>query len=161
MIWVAAIAVVGAAGAWWMLRPVEAVGKQSYYFDESAGKLFTSASGQLAPIAGSDGPEQDGVLAIVYSCGDDSKAEQKIAYLQKLDPELKGKWESWNEAHAAGESGPPEIEDRGYVSLHTLVRRPDENEWHAKSSREGQAIIRVLTEKCANGEYPHICDPSD
>lgn len=158
---VAAVAGLAALGSWMLLRPAPAIGKMAYYYDESAERLFVSRANQLAPIPGTDGPEADGVLAVVYTCGTTTDEELQIAYLQRLDDELKAKWEAWLATEGAEGQGPPEVEDRVYVSAHTLVRRPGEGEWYAKSSREGQAIVRVLTEKCANGAYPRLCDPKD
>lgn len=154
--------VVGAAGAWFALgdRSGE-LGSRAYYYDESAERLFVAEAQQYPPIDGIDDSSnrRDGVQAIVYTCGEGG--ERKIAYLRRYTDEAIGVFQQADRAQLERRDGPPEASDRRYITENTLVRRVDEEEWHAQSSREGQAIIAILHEKCSNGEFPMLVDPSD
>ncbi len=158
----AVLLVVGAAGAYFVLgdRPGE-LGSRAFYYDESAERLFVAEAQQYPPIDGIDDSSnrRDGVQAIVYTCGEGG--ERKIAYLRRYTDEAIGIFQQADRAQLERRDGPPEASDRRYITENTLVRRVDEEDWHAQSSREGQAIIAVLHDKCPNGEFPMLVDPSD
>lgn len=138
-------------------------GDLAYYYDLSEQRLYTAPAGQIPPHRGVGGEAGDGVLAVVYVCGEDrkSKAERKIAYLMTYSPELGALMA--RAAAAVGGDGtyPEQLEDRVWVSTNTLVRAPDDAEWHAMNSAEGQAALAVLSMECEDGRYPTVCSPAD
>ena len=138
------------------------VGERAWYYDESAGRLFVAPSQQHPPIRGVDGPETDGVRAMVYVCGDEcTEKDRKIAYLQKYTDEMAEARRQWDKMEARGERGPAIVDDRDAVTEATLVRRVEDAEWVSKASAAGKQIVAIMLERCEDGSYPKQCDPDD
>ncbi|MCW5755952.1 MAG: hypothetical protein KIT54_01810 [Phycisphaeraceae bacterium] len=150
------------------MRSTPPLGKQAFYYDLSAQKLFTDAAGQYPPIrgkhdaVGGDPEGHDGVLAIVYRCCDRCTTEKiQIAYLQKYTDKAKAIFEQADQAEAQGSKGPNEAYDRAFHSNNTLIQRPGDAQWHPKASPQGQAIVAILHAKCPNGHFPTLVDASE
>lgn len=151
------------------------LGDRDFYYDESERRLFVAPASRRPPIDGVGGAKRDGVRAIVGVCGPDAERpdEADILYLQRFTPELIALLEQNDRAAAAGEPGPPEVQDRIFLSEHTLVRRPDPArgsephldpdgaEWHPIGSPEGQEIIAAVRRPCPDGSHPRLVTPDD
>jgi len=127
---------------------------QVYFYDESAGKLFTAPQNAVPPIAGVDGPGADGMRALVFSPTGDCGKDQQIAYLEKYSAELKGQFEA---AQARPGEDLPRM-SRGAAQGHTFVRRVKEANWHTMDSEEGGRIVGEWRTENA-GRDPVICVP--
>lgn len=159
---VVAVFLLAAAGlvAMFFLRS-RSTGDLAYYYDQSEQKLYVAKAAQIPPLSGVGGDSGDGVVAVVYVCGQGGKADRKIAYLMTYSPELA---EAMKQAEASirGEGSYPEpLNDRAWVSRNTLVRAPEDAEWHPMGSPEGQAVLAILSAKCDDGSYPRVCSPAD
>jgi hypothetical protein len=131
-------------------RPAEL----AYFYDEGERALFPAPRNLLAPVSGWRKPGSVAVRAIVIAANGDpeDKAARRIAYLEKYSPELKAALE----AARSGQAGAP---PRQFRQDFTLVRRPDESDWHAISSREGKAILVEWQTPGPDGKRPTICSP--
>jgi hypothetical protein len=103
----------------------------SYYYDLGTGELYTSSASGPAPSGG------EGVLAIVFACGDcANKDDRFVAYLSKPN-------EQYLRVIASGEPPTPE-----QVQNSNLVRHPTQDQWHASESPQGLAIVRQASSRC-------------
>ena len=134
-------------------------GKAAYYYDQSERKLYTAPSSQIPPLAGIGGEANDGVVAVVYDFGEGRKAERRIAYLTTYSADLSRCMRQAEQARVGEAEYPEELGDRRWVNANTMVRQPDDPEWHPMDSKEGQAALAVLTTKGPDGTYPRICRP--
>ena len=165
----ACVLLLGAAAWAFFMRGADVVGEQAYFYDESAERVFTSATGQYPPIVGIDGSasadERDGVRAMVFTCCDTCLAkadgQPQIAYLQQFTIEAADLMAEADALAAQGLPAPPNAADRTWISANTLVRTLDDPQWHAKTSRRGQEITGRLHAKCPAGVFPRLADPSD
>lgn len=158
----AAAIILAAVGITFAVLRGKGVGEVAYYYDLSERRLYTAPTGQIPPLPGVGGASGDGVLAVVYVCGKDpSKGERKVAYLMTYTPEL-GKLKAQAEQATKGQAEyPQQLQDRSWVNANTLVRTPEDTEWHPISSDAGQAALAVLSRKCEDGSYPTVCSPAD
>ncbi len=129
--------------------------EQAYFYDESQRQLFVAGRDLIPPIPGRDGPEEDGVRAVVVSITGDpgDKASRRIAYLEKYSPDLKRQMESARDAGSSPEMG------RGAAQQHRWVRRESESAWHPLSSPEGEQIVGEWVGLGVNGKTPVVCVP--
>ena len=130
-----------------------AKGPQAYFYDLSKGELFVADANSIPPIRGIDNAEEDGVKAVVVASSPDDKKNRRIAYLEKLSPELKRDLE---EARAKGTA--PLI-DRGSAQNLKFVRRVTDNQWYPLGSVEGQRIVNEWTTPGADALSPVVCVP--
>lgn len=158
---IVAVFVLLAVGVFIWRRQSAPIGEMAFYYDLSEKRLYVDRAGLRPPLEGIGGEAGDGVSATVYSCEEEcSDAVRRIAYLQKMTPELQAAWAAWDaESDPAARDG-SRVQSREYVSENTLLRRVDEETWHARSSPEGQYITSVLTRPCDNGALPRLCDAS-
>lgn len=162
----AGLAIIGAGtlAARQFMKPSGEEGLKGWFYDESEKELFQAAVHSAPPIAGIGGTKGDGARAIIVACkgecGDKSKF--RIAYLEKFTPELKT---LFDELRAARESSKPyegkmPAREGSYVQDNTLVRRVNEDGWHAHSSAEGKKIVvEWQSQRCPDGSKPRICAP--
>lgn len=127
---------------------------QVYFYDLSAKKLFTAPQDAVPPIAGTDGPGEDAVRAVVYSPSGDCDKDKKIAYLEKYSAELKAQFEQAKRNPGADF---PRM-SRGAAQSFTFVSRVDELKWHPMDTEEAGRIIGEW--RLAHpGADPVICTP--
>jgi hypothetical protein len=127
---------------------------QVYFYDLSAKRLFAAPQNAFPPIAGTDGPEEDAVRAVVYSPSGDCSKDQRIAYLEKYGAELKAQFE-----HARRNPGAdfPRM-SRAAAQDFTFVSRVDAIKWHPMTSEEAGRIVGEW--RLADpGADPVICTP--
>ena len=141
------------------MRSTPPLGKQAFYYDLSAQKLFTDAAGQYPPIrgkhdaVGGDPEGQDGVLAIVYRCCDRCTIEKiQIAYLQKYTDKAKAIFEQADQAEA--DTRVKGVFNHGMGMIGTLLADPngprigsiDLNGWdtHTEERPTGSSLGKTL-----------------
>jgi len=155
--WAAVGALMGIAAwrLWVVLSAGDGVSEKAWYYDESAHRLFVGARGLVPPIRGIDGPELDGVRAVVVAppgrCNE--AALRRIAYLETSAPELKKVLE---EAKASGRA--PTI-SRGAAQGLRLVRREGDAQWVSLLTPEGEALVGGWAVPGPDGETPAVCSP--
>ena len=128
-------------------------GPQAFFYDLSKGELFVADANLIPPIRGIDGEVEDGVKAVVIASSPNDKKSRRIAYLEKLSPELKRDFE---EARAKKEA--PLI-DRGTAQSLRFVKRTTDKDWFPMISAEGQRIVNEWTTPEADGLSPVVCVP--
>lgn len=128
---------------------------QTFFYDESEGRLFVGPRTAIPPIRGLNDATADAVRAVVISTNGNprDKSSRVIAYLEKYSPELKQQME------AAQASGQSPLMGRGLAQAHRFVRRPDEPRWHALTSPEGEQIVNAWLTAGPNGQPAIICAP--
>src|SRR5688572_1409502 len=128
-------------------------GPQAFFYDLSAGKLFTANADLIPPIRGIDNAEADGVKAVVIAPSPNDKKNRRIAYLERYAPELKRDIE---EARAKGTT--PMISRAAAQGLRFVKRTTDSN-WFPMISPEGQRIVSEWTAPGPDGLSPVVCTP--
>ncbi len=139
---------------WRFLRNEGArVSEKAFFYDLSKQKLFVGPRTAVPPIKGTDGPEEDGVRAVVISTNGlpNDKSSWMIAYLEMYSPELKRQME---EAQKMGTS--PSM-GRAVAQAHRLVRRLTDADWFSMSSPEGERIVTEWAQPGPNGVTPVVC----
>ena len=130
---------------------------QSWFYDESAEVLFAGPLNAIPPITGIDGPEEDGVRAVVVApagqCGKEDARES--AYLEKFSPLLKRQMEATERAKATGEVV-PELLDRSSATAHRFVRRLGDAEWASLRTQLGLEIVETWRQ---NSPSLEACQP--
>lgn len=132
-------------------------GELGFFYDVSAGRIFTASRIAPPPIRGTDGPDEDGFRAVVISTTGKpaDRASWKVAYLEKFSPELR---QRTLEAQRSGESltmGRMELQG------HRFVRRVEDGDaaWHAMNTPEGEAIASAWATPGPEGITPVLCTP--
>jgi hypothetical protein len=159
-----ALAVVLLAGAGFRLARFfgergTAVGR-AYFYDLSERKLFVAPRTLVPPIRGINNDEVDGVRAVVVSTSDNpkDKASQKIAYLEKYSMELKQQLEAMQSGQESAGPAGTRISRSGAQSF-TLVRRLNDETWHAANSVEAEKIMTEWQIPGPDGKTPLVCAP--
>lgn len=136
-------------------RNARGASDQTFFYDESEGRLFTGPRTAIPPIRGLNDATADAVRAVVISTNGNprDKSRRVIAYLEKYSPELKQQME------AAQASGQSPLMGRGLAQAHRFVRRLDETRWHALTSPEGEQIVNAWLTAGPNGQPAVICTP--
>jgi hypothetical protein len=131
----------------------EGVSEETFFYDLSEKKLYAAPREALPPIRGLNGPEEDGVRAVVISRGNpDDKSSQTIAYLEKYAPELKRSLEDVR----AGKAEPlPSALRNGY----RFVKRLEDADWTRVNTPEGQKILNEWNVAGGDGKFPEVCVP--
>lgn len=152
------VCLLGAAGFLLIQGGVNGAGaeKQAYFYDVSAEQLFAAPVKSIEPIEGVDGPERDGVRAVVIA--DESAPDGKrIAYLQKYTDDARKIREKIVEAEASG--GKPPVYNKQFISANTLIRSIDSEKWHAMNSKEAAAIITKFRQAGSDGRAGEVLEP--
>jgi hypothetical protein len=136
-------------------RSDDGVSDQAFFYDLSAGKLFTANRTRVPPIPGVDNQEEDAARAVVISTTGrpEDKSSWKIAYLERYSPELKRQME---EAQRTG--GSPSM-SRSQALAHRYVRRLADPEWVPMNSPEAELIVTEWATPTESGAIPVICAP--
>lgn len=151
----------------WHFRSAWATGEadlQVWFYDQSEQKLYKVAKDTISPHAGTGGPKNDGVRAVVVArqtkCGDPGK--RRIAYLETYTPELKKMLEDVRAARGQGRTPDKPIPsgDSDYFDKNTLVRRPDESSWHDMTTPEARRIVAEWRDwRGPDGSSLAVCSP--
>ncbi|MFN7020157.1 MAG: hypothetical protein ACK4WH_02360 [Phycisphaerales bacterium] len=148
-----------AAALYAVLRPKPRIGELGYWYDLSEQQLFVAEARPVPPLRGIGGVPDDAYPAVVIR--GKSGSDRRVAYLTSCTDELRDLRLQALQAEARGEPPPDRLGDRLWVTENTLVRSLTDEHWRPKNSPEGLAIIAVLTEPDAAGEYPRVCGPED
>lgn len=154
---IAALAMLGLAGfmAYRFFSADTGVSEKAFFYDLSEKKLFVAARGLVPPIRGINDGTEDGVRAVVISTN--GKPEQvssrRIAYLEKMTPELKQQME------VARSSGSSPAMGRSAAQGHRLVKRVEDAEWVSLLSAEGERIVSEWAVPGPDGNTPVVCSP--
>ena len=132
----------------------------AYFYDLSERKLFVAPRTLVPPIRGINNDEVDGVRAIVVSTSDNprDKAGRKIAYLEKYSTELKQQLEAMQSGREPPGPAGSRI-SRGAAQSFTLVRRLNDETWHAANSVEAEKIMTEWQVPGPDGKTPLVCAP--
>jgi hypothetical protein len=98
--------------------------------------------------------------AIVISTSDNpkDKASQKIAYLEKYSTELKQQLEAMQSGQESAGPAGSRI-SRSAAQSFTLVRRLNDETWHAANSPEAEKIMTEWQVGGPDGKTPVVCAP--
>jgi hypothetical protein len=153
----AVVALLGLAGVlvWRSFSGGSAPGENAFFYDVSAGELFTAPVTAVPPIDSVDGGEPDGMRAMVVSTTGQPEDESswQVVYLERYSDELKRQME---QAQQTG--GSPAI-GRGAAQAHRFIRRLDESNWHPMYSPEAEAILSSWLTAGPDGGPATVCTP--
>jgi hypothetical protein len=146
------------------LRKTGEEGATAWFYDQSEKRLYEVPRGTIPPHKGIGGPSGDGVRAVVaaFRAERNDPHKQRIAYLETFTPELKNMLENIQAARAAGHAFKGRIPSRNsdFFQTNSLVKGPEETEWHFSNSPEGR---QVMTEwkswRGPDGQPPVVCMP--
>jgi len=146
------------------LRKSGEEGATTWFFDQSEKRLYEVPRGTIPPDKGIGGPSGDGVRAVVVAFrGDqDDPRKRRIAYLETCTTELKDLLEKAQAARASGKAFKGRIPERNseYFQTNSLVKTPDETEWHTSNSPEGRrAMVAWRSWRGPDGQPPVVCVP--
>ncbi len=128
-------------------------GAKAFFYDLSKSQLFIADASMIPPIRGIDGPEEDGVKAVVIADKPEDMKGRRIAYLERYSPELKKDMEE-----ALAKNSAPMIGRAGAQALR-FVRREKDKDWYPMISAEGQKIVSEWTTPGPDGLSPVVCVP--
>jgi hypothetical protein len=139
-------------------------GATVWFYDQSEHRLYAAPQSAIPPHPGIGGKNGDGVKAIVVAFRSEQAdpSKRRIAYLETFTPELKSLMEEARAARASGRKfeGTIPSRDSDFLQANTLVKRPDDAEWHPSNSPEGLKIASAWRLwKSADGQAPIICVP--
>lgn len=135
-----------------------------WFYDLSEKRLYEVPQGTIPPHQGIGGPKGDGVHAVVvaFRADQNNPNKRRIAYLETYSPELKNLLEKVKNARATGQTftGSIPARDSEFFQTNSLVKSPDETEWHASNSPEGQRVTTDWkTWRGPDGQQPVVCVP--
>lgn len=139
-------------------------GATAWFYDQSEKRLYEVPRDTIPPHKGIGGPSGDGVRAVVvvFRAEQSDARKRRIAYLETYTPELKGLLEKVQAARAAGQAFKAHLppRDSAYFQTNSLVKGPEESEWHASSSPEGRrAMTKWRSWRGPDGQPPVVCLP--
>jgi hypothetical protein len=149
----ALVMLAAAAGIFWNSWRSGKVGPQAFFYDLSKREIFTADAALIPPIRGIDGPEEDGVKAVVIAASAADKKNRTIAYLERYSPELKRDMEE-----ARAKQTAPMI-SRGAAQGLRFVRRAADSNWYPMISAEGERIVTEWTKPGPDGFSPVVITP--
>lgn len=139
-------------------------GATVWFYDLSERRLYEVPRDTIPPHRGIGGPGNDGVRAVIVAFRGEQTdpARRRIAYLETCRAELKELLERIRSAHASARPVPERVPDRAseFFRTNTLVKYPEEAEWHVSSSPQGLEVMnRWRAWKGQDGQPPVICAP--
>jgi hypothetical protein len=139
-------------------------GATTWFYDQSEKRLYEVPRDTLPPRKGIGGPSGDGMRAVVVAFraeqGDPRK--RRIAYLETYTPELKDLLDKVQAARASKQvfKGRIPARDSEYFQTNSMVKGPEETEWHASSSPEGRRVMAEWRSwRGPDGQPPVVCVP--
>jgi hypothetical protein len=135
-----------------------------WFYDQSEQRLYPVPRDTIPPDKGIGGATGDGVRAVVvaFRAERDDPRKRRIAYLETCTPELKGLLEKVQAARASGRGFKERVpaRDSDYFQTNSLVKVPEETEWHPSSSPEGRrAMTAWRSWRGPDGQPPIVCVP--
>lgn len=134
-----------------------------WFYDLSEKRLYTARADTIPPDKGVGGHPNDGVRATVVTFGTGKKPEnQRIAYLATYTPELSAILSKLQQARRDKKPVATKIPDRDsdFFQTNSLVKLPEEPQWHPLNSPEGQKVTTQWRSwRGPNAEPPEICVP--
>ena len=139
-------------------------GARIWFYDQSEKRLYEVPRDTIPPDKGIGGPAGDGVRAVVITFpGEQSDpGKRRVAYLETFTPEFKELQERVRAARVSGRTfdGHVPARESDYFQTNSLVKLPEESEWHAISSPEGRRIISAWRSMSGpDGQHPLVCVP--
>ena len=136
----------------------------TWFYDQSEKRLYQVPRDTIPPDKGIGGRSGDGVRAVVVAFRGDTgdPRKRRIAYLETCTPELKDLLEKAQAARASGHAFKERLPERNseYFQTNSLVKGPDETEWHASNSPEGRrAMMAWRSWRGPDGQPPIVCVP--
>ncbi len=132
--------------------------EQAYFFDLQTGALYTAPIDTLSPTDAPSGAD-NGVRAIVYTCGTCDEGQQKIGYLQMMSP--RGK-EIYVHVHELGPDVTPDLvtqlEQESFVAL--PPEAGGEPQWVNIATPQEDWIMQSYRSACGEKGRPRRCNPS-
>jgi hypothetical protein len=167
----AVVALVVALGVWyWQQRPTREaiVVRQVYFYDLDKGELLTLPRDQVPPARTKSG-EGKGVRAYVYSCGECTKEQMFIGYLERYPDDARQELLSRRanpQANSPSGRSIEELEDTRLVAAEEDAKDPAK--WFALNTPEAVEIRNYFRTKCkdeakekkiADPPSPRACNP--
>jgi hypothetical protein len=139
-------------------------GAMTWFYDQSERRLYEVPRDTIPPHQGVGGRSGDGVRAVVvaFRAEQSDPRKRRIAYLETYTPALKGLLEKVQTARATGRTfkGRIPAHDSDYFQTNSLVKGPEETEWHESSSPEGRrAMTAWRSWRGPDGQPPVVCAP--
>jgi hypothetical protein len=139
-------------------------GASTWFYDQSEKRLYEVPRDTVPPHKGIGDPSGDGVRVVVVAFrGEQSDpGKRRIAYLETYTPELKGLLDKVQAARASKQAfkGRIPVRDSEYFQTNSLVKGPEESEWHASSSPEGRRVMAEWRSwRGPGGQPPVVCVP--
>jgi len=139
-------------------------GATVWFYDQSEKRFYEVPRDTIPPHKGIGGRSGDGVRAVVVAFrGEQSDPrKRRIAYLENYTPELKDLLEKVQASRASKQAfkGRIPARDSEYFRTNSLVKRPEESEWHASSSPEGRRVMAEWRSwRGPDGQPPLVCVP--
>ena len=119
-------------------RNPSAAWTREYYYDLNTGKLFAADMEHAPPIEAPSGSHEGrpaGVLAYVFTCGECTEKQWRVAFLENHTDDAKLASEEIVLNSGPWGFGDPQLLSR--LAQGILVKRPEDSDWVAKSSPEG------------------------
>lgn len=152
-----AVALLGLSGAltWRSIQSDATPSEQSFFYDQSAKKLFPARRDLIPPARGIDDAAEDAVRAVVVSTNGrpQQRSTWRIAYLETNTPELKQQFKTARSNRTALAMG------RGAAQDHRWVKRPEDTAWVPLSTPEGERIVTEWTSWGSGDTTPVVCSP--
>ena len=139
-------------------------GATIWFYDQSEKRLYEVPRDTIPPHKGIGGPSEDGVRAVVvaFRSQQSDPSKRRIAYLETYTPELKDLLDKVQAARASGQAfkGRIPARDSEYFQTNSLVKGPEETQWHASSSPEGRRVMAEWRSwRGLDGQPPVVCVP--
>lgn len=139
-------------------------GATTWFYDQSEKRLYAVPRETIPPHQGIGGPSGDGVRAVVvaFRGGQGDSRQRRIAYLETYTPALKDLLEKTQAARVSGQPFNAIIpaRDSDFFRTNSLVKGPEESEWHASNSPEGQQLTTAWRSwRGPDGQPPIVCVP--
>jgi len=160
----------------WQMKPTqyEYEPVDVWYYDLNTGELFPEKSNRIPPVETPSGPvgSQDmpaGVRAYVFSCGECTRDEMYIGWLEMFTKEAKEKIEATRQGGEDGEYVPDDMmmmeemmweEGQLIQAGKTLdVEEELKSGWVSQNSDPAFMIMEVAQGRCGEERYPQTCLP--
>lgn len=136
----------------------------TWFYDQSEKRLYEVPRDTIPPHKGIGGLSGDGVRAVVvaFRAERSDPGKRRIAYLEMFTPELKDLLEKVQAARAYGQvfKGHIPARDSEFFLTNSLVKGPEEIEWHASNSPEGRRVMAEWKSwRGPDGQPPVVCAP--
>ena len=101
-------------------------------------------------------------VVVAFRSQQSDPSKRRIAHLETYTPEFKDLLERVQAARASGRAfkGRIPARDSEYFQTNSLVKGPEETQWHASSSPEGRRVMAEWRSwRGLDGQPPVVCVP--